>query len=69
MHVVDKDLDSTSNSFNISRFSLTPGVRFYSNVIAYTHSGLQTTVSSDGFIVDSDPPVSGIVYDGLGNKF
>jgi hypothetical protein len=43
-----------------------PGVRYYSNVVVTTLSGLQTTVSSDGIIVDSSSPVSGIVYDGIG---
>jgi hypothetical protein len=44
-----------------------PGVRYYSNVVITTLSGLQTTVSSDGIIVDSSPPVPGMVYDGIGN--
>jgi hypothetical protein len=45
---------------------MSPGVRYYSNVVANTLSGLQTTVSSDGIMVDSTSPVSGTVYDGLG---
>lgn len=43
-----------------------PGVRYYSNVVAYTFSGLQTTVSSDGIMIDNSPPVTGVVDDGLG---
>ena len=53
-------------AFNISRLTMKPGVRYYSNVVVTTLSGLQTTVSSDGIIVDSSSPVSGIVYDGIG---
>jgi hypothetical protein len=29
---------------------MSPGVRYYSNVVANTLSGLQTTVSSDGIM-------------------
>jgi hypothetical protein len=45
---------------------MSPGVRYYSNVVANTLSGLQTTVSSDGKMVDGTSPVSGTVDDGLG---
>ena len=54
-------------AFNISRLTMKPGVRYYSNVVVTTLSGLQTSVSSDGIIVDSSPPVPGMVYDGIGN--
>ena len=45
---------------------LTPGVVHYTNVIAYNYAGAHTTATSDGFVVDSILPKSGIVYDGLG---
>ena len=66
LHKVDLDIASSVSAVNISRLSMSPGVRYYSNVVANTLSGLQTTVSSDGIMVDSTSPVSGTVYDGLG---
>ena len=67
LHVVDIEVPSSVMTFNISRLTMKPGVRYYSNVVITTLSGLQTTVSSDGIIVDSSPPVPGMVYDGIGN--
>ena len=66
LHKVDLAITSSVSAVNISRLSMSPGVRYYSNVVAKTLSGLQTTVSSDGIMVDSTSPVSGTVYDGLG---
>ena len=66
LHKVDLAITSSVSAVNISRLSMSPGVRYYSNVVANTLSGLQTTVSSDGIMVDSTSPVSGTVYDGLG---
>jgi len=63
---VDVEVSSSVMTFNISRLTMKPGVRYYSNVVVTTLSGLQTTVSSDGIIVDSSLPVPGIVYDGIG---
>ena len=45
---------------------MSPSVRYYSNVVAKTHSGLQTTASSDGVMVDAYKPICGSVYDGIG---
>ena len=66
LHKVDLDIASSVSAVNISRLSMSPGVRYYSNVVANTLSGLQTTVTSDGIMVDRTSPVSGTVYDGLG---
>ncbi|CAC5370733.1 unnamed protein product [Mytilus coruscus] len=59
-------IPGTSTGYNMSRISLVPGVRYYSNVIAYNYAGAHTTSTSDGFIVDHVDPSAGIVYDGLG---
>ncbi|CAG2197001.1 unnamed protein product [Mytilus edulis] len=66
LHKVNEDIDSSTSAVNISRLNMLPGVRYYSNVVAYTFSGLQTTVSSDGIMIDNSPPVTGVVDDGLG---
>ena len=65
VHVVNADLPSTVTSYNISRVPLTPGIVFYSNVVGYSLSGIHATQSSDGIMVDSVPPNSGTVYDGI----
>ena len=43
-------------------------MKYYTNVIAYSYAGLHMTVSSDGFMMDGNHPVSGLVYDGVGKK-
>jgi len=69
VHVVDIDLSGTMTSYNISRVPLTPGILFYSNVVGYSLSGIHSTETSDGIMVDSVPPTSGTVFDGIGNHF
>ena len=69
VHVVDIDLPGTMTSYNISRVLLTPGVLFYSNVVGYSLSGIHSTETSDGIMVDTVPPTSGTVFDGIGYYF
>lgn len=66
LHKVDLDIESSVYAVNISRLTMVPGVRYFSNVIARSYSGLQTVAYSDGIMVDSSPPVSGVIYNGLG---
>ncbi|XP_076117799.1 uncharacterized protein LOC143085385 [Mytilus galloprovincialis] len=65
---IPTDLDGTAEGFNMSRVNLSPGIKYYSNVIAYNYAGVHTTSTSDGFIVDHVDPSAGIVYDGLGGQ-
>ena len=53
-------------SYNISRVPLTPGILFYSNVVGYSLSGIHSTETSDGIMVDSVPPTCGTLFDGIG---
>ena len=46
---------------------LESGRRYYVNVTAVNGVGLETTVQSDGFIVDSSPPVCSQLWDGTGD--
>ena len=69
VHVVDVNLPGTMTLYNISRVPLIPGILFYSNVVGYSLSGIHSTETSDGIIVDSVPPSSGTVFDGIGNYF
>jgi hypothetical protein len=48
-------IDWTGHSFE-------PGTRYYTTVRAVNSIGLQTEVSSDGFVLDDNPPVVGVVY-------
>ena len=41
---------------------LVHGQKYYFTVIAYNNVGLHTMASSDGFVVDMEPPVTGVVY-------
>ncbi|XP_071123054.1 uncharacterized protein [Mytilus edulis] len=65
---VAHDIPGTDQQFNMTGLQLTPGVVHYTNVIAYNYAGAHTTATSDGFVVDSILPKSGIVYDGLGSR-
>ncbi|VDI61828.1 polycystin 2 [Mytilus galloprovincialis] len=65
---IPTSLDGTAEGFNMSRVNLSPGIKYYSNVIAYNYAGVHTTSTSDGFIVDHIDPSAGIVYDGLGGQ-
>ena len=40
-------------------------MRYYTTVEACNGAGLCVTVTSDGIIVDTSPPVAGVVYDGI----
>ncbi|XP_078575732.1 uncharacterized protein LOC144861635 [Branchiostoma floridae x Branchiostoma japonicum] len=51
---------------SLDNLSLQTGVTYYSSVRATNHAGLHTTVTSDGFKVDTIAPTAGTVYDGLG---
>lgn len=67
IHSETTRLSSSDTSFNILTMDGRSGVRYYSNIITYTHSGIHRTESSDGFVLDSDPPIKGVVYDGPGD--
>ncbi|XP_052073992.1 uncharacterized protein LOC127711868, partial [Mytilus californianus] len=42
--------------------SFEPGTRYYTTVRAINKIGLQTELSSDGFVIDDIAPIAGIVY-------
>ena len=41
---------------------LSHGIQYYFTVVAYNNVGLHTTLTSDGFVVDNEPPVAGVVF-------
>ncbi|XP_076086914.1 uncharacterized protein LOC143057491 [Mytilus galloprovincialis] len=67
VHKVEIDIPGSVSAVNISRVSLLPGVKYYSNVVGYSYSGQHLTLSSDGFTVDVDKPSVGVVNDGIGH--
>ncbi|XP_078696223.1 uncharacterized protein LOC144924666 [Branchiostoma floridae x Branchiostoma belcheri] len=62
---INDNISSTESEVLIDGLTLQSGMKYFSNVRAYSHAGLHTTVSSDGFVVDTEPPSAGVVYDGL----
>ena len=51
-----------NTTFAADGLSLSPGQSYYFTVIAYNSVGLHSSASSDGFIIDLDKPVSGVLY-------
>ncbi|XP_072034094.1 uncharacterized protein [Amphiura filiformis] len=49
-----------------SDLDLVVGQRYFCSVRAYNKAGLHSIQSSDGFLVDTIPPLPGVVYDGEG---
>ncbi|XP_052249682.1 uncharacterized protein LOC127857316 [Dreissena polymorpha] len=48
--------------FHLQNISLRPGTRYYFTVIAMNTVGLHKAAISDGFIVDTDLPIDGVVF-------
>ncbi|CAH1794767.1 unnamed protein product [Owenia fusiformis] len=49
---------------HLKKLSLVAGQKYFTTVIAVANNGLESSKASDGFIVDVEPPTSGIVIDG-----
>ncbi|XP_078682372.1 uncharacterized protein LOC144916849 [Branchiostoma floridae x Branchiostoma belcheri] len=60
------NLSSTTDEILLQGLTLEPNVKYYSNVRAFNHAGMHTTVSSDGVLVDIERPTAGVVQDGFG---
>ncbi|XP_060084880.1 uncharacterized protein LOC132564227 [Ylistrum balloti] len=66
VYIVAASYPGTTTNYNFTRFNLDTRIKYYSNVVAYSFSGLHHTESSDGFVIDNVVPVMGKVYDGTG---
>ena len=67
LSILADDIMSQRNVELQTRIDLTDlillaGQHYYFTVTAYNRAGLHTVTSSDGFIVDLDGPVAGVVY-------
>lgn len=51
--------------YSIAHANLVPGDRYYAVVEACNAAGLCVTTNSDGVILDTSPPVLGLVLDGI----
>ena len=51
-----------NTTFWAANVSLSPGHHYYFTITAYNAAGLYRTLTSDGFVVDVDRPVAGVVY-------
>ena len=54
------------NAYNFDGLNLTKGLRYFSSVKCINNVGLQNSMSSDGIIIDSTPPMLKYVY--IGSK-
>ncbi|WAR31796.1 hypothetical protein MAR_034338, partial [Mya arenaria] len=55
-------------NISIGNLTLEHAVRYYFSVTAVNTAGLHTSVSSDGFIVDTAPPSKGVVFNTITHK-
>lgn len=60
------DLETQSVDVDASALNLEQHHRYYSLVRAVNVAGLQSWRSSDGMVIDSTPPIAGVVHDGPG---
>ncbi|XP_038071216.1 uncharacterized protein LOC119740085 [Patiria miniata] len=59
-------LPASEFTTGLANLGLHGGQRYYANVRAFNKAGLHTLRSSDGFVVDTERPHPGVVYDGIG---
>ena len=65
--VIDCPVYRTSTlGVHLRDVTLEHGVTYYTTVEACNGAGLCVTVTSDGIIVDTSPPVAGVLFDGIG---
>ncbi|KAI0242789.1 hypothetical protein LSAT2_011095 [Lamellibrachia satsuma] len=63
--ILDKSHVGISTSIHLSHVTLEHGVTYYTTVEACNGAGLCVTVTSDGVIADTSPPVAGDLFDGI----
>ncbi|XP_060567738.1 uncharacterized protein LOC132726438 [Ruditapes philippinarum] len=51
-----------NSSFTFSNLSVTHGTKYFFTITSYNNVDLHSLAVSDGFIVDIDDPISGVVY-------
>ncbi|KAI0232203.1 hypothetical protein LSAT2_017453, partial [Lamellibrachia satsuma] len=66
--ILEKSHVGITTSVHLSDVTLEHGVTYYTTVEACNGAGLCVTVTSDGIIVDTSPPVAGVLFDGIGSN-
>ncbi|XP_053400343.1 uncharacterized protein LOC123557990 [Mercenaria mercenaria] len=51
-----------ASDITLRKMSFTHGTKYFFTITAYNTAGLSTSLASDGFLVDTDDPIEGIVY-------
>lgn len=64
---ISSDLPGTSQTYQAVNLTLVTATFYFTSVTAFGSSGLLTSAVSDGFLLDTRPPTSGLILDGLGN--
>ena len=59
---MDRTDSGLNTSLTIPTAAMEPGTRYYVSVRAWNQAGLQTTVVSDGVVIDLTPPAGGVVF-------
>ena len=67
--MLSKDLPASVTLLPLVDLPLLPWIRYYTVVQAYNYAGLHTTETSDGFMIDLEPPIAGVVLDGHGKFY
>ncbi|KAH3802480.1 hypothetical protein DPMN_156158 [Dreissena polymorpha] len=57
-----------ATNISLHNIYLNPGTRYYFTVIAVNSVGLHTALTSDGFIIDTDNPIVGVVFNTIEHK-
>ncbi|WAR05117.1 hypothetical protein MAR_020486 [Mya arenaria] len=65
MHVISTNINASVTKYDISGAKYKENTRYFSVVQAFNHAGLHTTLSSDGFMLDTEKPEGGTVNDGI----
>lgn len=67
------DVYTTTNvllntNLTLTNLSLSHGTKYFFTVTAYNNVGLSKASSSDGFIIDTEKPVAGVVFNALDHR-
>ncbi|WAR04893.1 hypothetical protein MAR_020262 [Mya arenaria] len=64
VHVISTNINASMTIYDITGAKYKENTRYFSVVQAFNHAGLHTTLSSDGFMLDTEKPEGGTVNDG-----
>ncbi|WAR06111.1 hypothetical protein MAR_021480 [Mya arenaria] len=65
LHVISTNINASVTKYDTTGAKYKENTRYFSVVQAFNYAGLHTTVSSDGFMLDTEKPDGGTVNDGI----